>query len=100
MSQTLQQKLNDVLVGGLKGGVADLETLANGHVCGHVISEEFEGLDFDDRRSRIRKLTDQAVQDGRLRSDEVIQISTLLTYTPGEWTVVSYVPNPNPPTID
>ena len=89
MPQTLQQKLNDVLTQGLDCDLADLETLSNGHVCGHVVSKEFDGLDFECRRKRIRDLIDQAVQDNRLTRQEALQISTLLTYTPIEWSGAS-----------
>lgn len=86
--QTIQQKLTVIVRNRLANGDADLETLPNGHVCGHVVSSEFDGRDYEDRRERIRAVIDECVKDGDLTQSEAAQISTLLTYTPDEWSVV------------
>lgn len=80
----LQSKLEELLKTGLENGQADLETLPNGHVCGHVISKEFKGVSYDERRQRIREILDK-----KLNPAEIANVSTLLTYTPEEW---SYEP--------
>lgn len=85
---TIQEKLTEILRKQLANGNADLETLANGHVCGHVVSSEFVGRDYEDRRMRIREVIDECVTAGDLTRDEVVQISTLFAYTPDEWSVV------------
>ena len=77
---TVEKKVNDALTARLREGRADLETLPNGHVCGHVISPEFEGLSYQDRYRRINEILER-----ELNQDELIQVSTLLTYTPKEW---------------
>ena len=84
---TLQEKLENIIEQELKDGKADLETLENGHVCGHVISSEFEGQDYEQRRMRIREILDDSVQHDVVAADELTQVSTLLTYTPAEWSV-------------
>jgi len=83
----LQAKLDSLLTGALKSASTDLETLSNGHVSGHVISGEFDGLDYEERSQRIGQIVDQAVKDNRLSHEEAMSISTLLTYTPAEWSV-------------
>jgi len=89
MSQRLQGKLARLLKEGLKEGKADLETLPNGHVCGHVISSEFNRLDYQERRRRIRRVLDRAVSEGKLKASDLLRVSTLLTYTPAEWFVAT-----------
>ncbi len=86
--QTLQERLKPLLESGLPDGEADLETLSNGHVCGHVISSAFEGLSYADRRQRIRAVLDRAENNGELTAEDIRHVSTLLTYTPAEWSVV------------
>ena len=81
---TLQSKLEGLLKTGLEDGQTDLETLPNGHVCGHVISKEFEGASYEERRQRIREILEEKLDPAELAS-----VSTLLTYTPEEW---SYEP--------
>ena len=93
MSNALQLKLKKILEEGLRDGIADLETLPNGHVCGHVASTEFDGCDFEDSRKRIRVLLDRAKAEGRLTADELLKVSTLLTYTRDEWSVAGTNPN-------
>jgi len=84
---SLQTKLDSLLTGALKNARTDLETLSNGHVSGHVISSEFDGLDYEERSQRIDEIVDQAVENNRLSREEALSISTLLTYTPAEWSV-------------
>jgi len=76
-----------VIESGLSAGRAELETLANGHVCGHVISSEFENLDYEARRDRLRLVIERAGAARKLLEAEILRISTLLTYTPEEWSV-------------
>ena len=77
-----QQKLTELFNSQLADGMADLETLANGHVCGHVVSSEFNEMTYEQRRVRLKEITEQA-----LSPEELLKISTLLTYTPEEWSV-------------
>ena len=87
--QALQEKLKSILQSDLADGEADLETLPNGHVCGHVISSEFEGCDYEARRAKIREVLEKNIQSGKLTKEEHLQFGTLLTYTPAEWSVVT-----------
>ncbi len=84
---SLEEKLITIVKTRLDGE-ADLETLENDHVCGHVISPHFVGLDFHDRRQLIKKAIQEALRQGELNDDDMPLISTLLTYTPAEWSVV------------
>jgi hypothetical protein len=84
---TLADKLTRIIQSELEGTV-DLETLPNGHVCGHVVSPRFEDKDYQDRRLLIRDALLKHVQQGDLTDDEHGRVSTLLTYTPDEWNVV------------
>lgn len=83
---TLLEKLKAV-VEEMLDGEADLETLPNGHVCGHVISPHFRDKDYEDRRALIKQAIEEGRQAGRLDATDVQRISTLLTYTPEEWSV-------------
>ncbi len=85
---SLEERLRGILIEGL-GGEADLETLPNGHVCGHVISPQFEGLDYENRRKKIRELLDAKQEAGDLSKEDRLNVSTLLTYTPAEWSVAT-----------
>lgn len=78
--ESFEEKLKRLFEENLKDGQARLETMANGHVSGHVVSSEFRGMTYEKRRARLRQLT-----EGALSKAELIQISTLLTYTPEEW---------------
>ena len=78
--ETLQGKLESILSRNLADGRTELETLPNGHVCGDVISSDFAGKSYEERRKHIRNIL-----DGALSRDEVAQVSTLLTFTPQEW---------------
>ncbi len=89
---TLEQKLNRIVKEDLQGS-AELETLPNGHVCGDVVSPFFEGKDYHDRRVIIREALRKHVDNGEISPDEQLQVSTLLTYTPAEWSVVSAADN-------
>lgn len=93
MPASLENRLKTILERELDDGWADLETLSNGHVCGHVVSTEFAGCDYEDRRKRIRTVLNHALQGGELNSPEMLQVSTLLTYTPEEWSVASTNPD-------
>jgi acid stress-induced BolA-like protein IbaG/YrbA len=86
---TLEEKLKNLLEANLADGLADLETLPDKQVCGHVVSSEFRGKDYGTRRQRIREVFEVARDDGRLTAEEFLHISTLLTYTPEEWDVVT-----------
>ena len=77
---TFEQKLKQVIEASLEGAEARLETLPNGHVCGHVISPEFDGKSYEERRARLKEITERS-----LAEQELLKISTLLTYTPDEW---------------
>ncbi len=89
MPERLQDKLARLIEQRLKRGKADLETLPNGHVCGHVISSEFEDKDYERRRVRIREMLDEALTEGELEQADLLSVSTLLTYTPEEWSVAT-----------
>lgn len=80
----LKKILNTVLTTELKDCVTDLETLPNGHVCGHVVSSEFKRKSYAQRRNRIKKALEL-----HLSKNQMLKVSTLLTYTPEEWSVVS-----------
>ncbi len=77
---TLVDKVSQIVRDNLADGQPDLEELPNGRVCGHVISSAFDGKDYECRRSILRR----ALEAG-LNPDEMIKISTMLTYTPEEW---------------
>jgi acid stress-induced BolA-like protein IbaG/YrbA len=81
----LATRLKQVLEAGLQQGQAHLDTLSNQRVYGQVVSPEFDGQDYEARRGRIREVLDQAQQAGVLTREDLAQISTLLTYTPDEW---------------
>ena len=85
--EALAVKLGRVIESALSSGRAELETLGNGHVCGHVISSEFKDLDYEARRDRLRQVIEQARANQQLSEAEILRISTLLTYTPEEWSV-------------
>ncbi len=80
----LQQQIERILTSELKNCVTDLETLFNGHVCGHVVSPEFRRKSYEQRRNRIMK-----VLDAQLSKDQMLKIGTLLSYTPEEWSAVT-----------
>lgn len=86
---TLAQRLKTLLEAALQDGFAELETLPNGHVSGDVVSAEFAGKDFESRRLRIRKVLESSNQAGDLTSEDLANVSTLLTYTPDEWSAVT-----------
>ena len=88
MPASLETKLAEAVRTRLDGEV-DLETLPNGHVCGHIVSRQFQGLDYEQRRGKIRDALQSARTDGELTDQEMLQVSTLLTYTPEEWSVAS-----------
>lgn len=78
----LQQKIELIVKENLAGGEVHLETLPNGHVCGDVISSAFEDKDYESRLAQLNK-----VLKDNLSSEELVNVSTLLTYTPVEWNV-------------
>lgn len=84
---SLQERLASVIEMALREGRADLETLPNGHVCGHVISPEFLDKTFEERRQYLRTIIEAS---DKLDDSDREKISTLLTYTPDEW---SYEPS-------
>ena len=79
---SLEEKLSQALTRRLRDGQVDLERLPNGRVVGHVVSSEFDGLSYDDRRKRLWQIIDE-----ELTAEEARQVSTLLTYTPEEWNI-------------
>lgn len=81
----LEARLMKLLRRQLDAGGSDLETLPNGNVCGHVVSKRFEGCDYAERRSMIREVINESRRNGELSAADITKISTLLTYTPGEW---------------
>ena len=81
---TLQQRIQKILTTKLKGCVTDLETLDNGDVCGHVVSSEFRRKSYQQRRNRIKKVLEE-----HLSANQMLKVSTLLTYTPEEWSAVT-----------
>ncbi len=82
MAKTLEKKLKTCIEQGLRGGHAELETLSNGHVSGLVVADEFEGLDYEQRRKLLRQLFNE-----KLSAAERKNIDVLLTYSPAEWNV-------------
>jgi acid stress-induced BolA-like protein IbaG/YrbA len=78
----LEKKVKRIIEGGLEQGVADLETLSDGYIVGHVISPEFEDVAYAKRRRMVWKLLEESLSPKELR-----QISVMLTYTPNEWGV-------------
>jgi len=85
----MKGELESILGRGLKDGRTILEDLPNGHVGGYVITPEFDQLDFEARRKRIRTLLEKAVSEGKLDKSQLLQVSTLLAYTPEEWSVAT-----------
>jgi len=79
--------IKGVLEAGLGDCEAFLDTEPNGHVTGHVVAGEFDNLSYEERRKRIRAVVDDAVASGKLTEDDALKVSTLLTYTPNEWSV-------------
>ena len=80
--ETLLHKLQRLITHNLRQGQADLELMQGGLIVGHVISPEFSGRTFASRRNIIKKkVIDQ------LKPTEQKRVSTLLTYTPAEWSV-------------
>jgi acid stress-induced BolA-like protein IbaG/YrbA len=76
----LAEQIKTVIETKLKDGYADLETLPNDHVCGHVVSSEFRAKSYEDRRKQIAEVLSQ-----HLDNDQMSYVSTLLAYTPEEW---------------
>jgi len=85
--EALHEKLMRIIAEDLRGK-AELETLPNGRVTGDVISPQFEGKDYADRRALIRDAITRRVDSGYLTPDEAVNVDTLLTYTPDEWDVI------------
>jgi uncharacterized tellurite resistance protein B-like protein len=85
--ETLEPKLKRLIEAGIPETEAHLETLPGGHVCGDIVSTRFRDLDYEQRRNLIRAVWEQALARGDLTPDEHLAISTLLTYTPEEWSV-------------
>ena len=81
---TLQRQIETILASELKNCVTDLETLFNGHVCGHVVSSEFRRKSYEQRHRRIMK-----VLEAHLSKKQMLKVSTLLSYTPEEWNAVT-----------
>jgi acid stress-induced BolA-like protein IbaG/YrbA len=82
----LSTKTKRVIESGLQQCEAFLDTEL-GRVTGHVVAGEFDQLDYDARRKKIRAVIDQAVASGELTQTDALSVSTLLTYTPDEWKV-------------
>ena len=78
--ESFQKKIENLIQQSIREARVELETLSNGHVCGHVISPEFDGVSHKDRRLRVREVLEEG-----LARDEMLNVSTLLTYTPAEW---------------
>jgi acid stress-induced BolA-like protein IbaG/YrbA len=83
MQTSLEHKVKVNIENGLEQSMVELETFPTGSVSGHVVSPEFRGLDYEERRARIRAVLEQT-----LTPEELMKVSTLLTYTPEEWSVV------------
>lgn len=84
---SLQEKLEAIFQKHLEDGNAELETLPNGHVCGHVITPEFDSKSYEERRARVRIILEKSVEEGNITDQERLNVSTLLTYTPDEYGV-------------
>lgn len=84
---TLEAKLTKIIRSKLADGDADLETDSDGFVGGHVISSEFDGKEYAERRQRVRQVFNDSVREGHLTEAELKKVSLLLTYTPEEWNV-------------
>ena len=84
---SVSEKIKRVLEGGLRECKAILDAEVNGRVTGHVVAGEFDDLTYEIRRQRIRTVIDRAVVSGTLTKQDALSVSTLLTYTPEEWTV-------------
>jgi acid stress-induced BolA-like protein IbaG/YrbA len=80
--ESVKDKLRRVIVENLREASADLETLPNGRIVGHIISSDFDGLSYAERRERLWRVIDE-----EMNREEVEQLSTLLTYTPEEWNI-------------
>ncbi len=79
---SLEKKIKKCIRRGLRDGHAELETLPSGRVSGFVVSSEFDGLDYDQRRLLLGALFDQ-----ELTPAERHNVGVLLTYSPAEWNV-------------
>lgn len=78
LQETLEEALKKVMSDAT---LEDVEILPNGHLCGHVISAEFSEMDHVERRAKLREAID------RLKEEDRIRISTLLTFSPDEYNV-------------
>lgn len=85
---SLEDRLRNALRAEPLNARGDLEALEDGKIFGHVVSDSFVDLDYEDRRKLIRVAIEKAVQSGSLTTDDVQNISTLLTYTPAEWDTI------------
>ena len=79
---TLKERIEKLIAASLREGRADLETLPNGRIVGHIIARDFEDRSFEDRRRML-----WGVLNSHLTAHEKMQVSTLLTYTPEEWDI-------------
>lgn len=87
MVEEVIRKVKGLLEASIGQCEAFLDAESNGHVTGHVVAGEFDGLSYEERRKRIRAVIDEAVASGKLSEDDALKVSTLLTYTPNEWSV-------------
>lgn len=69
ISRLIREELN---------GEVELHT-SGCYTYGHVISPEFEGKTYEDRRNRLEEVVE------RLNKKERSRIGTFLAYTPREW---------------
>lgn len=81
--ETLEQELTKLFKRELRDGSAELDTLPNDHVYGHVVSSEFDAMNYEQRRARLKEILDAS----ELEAEQLLKVSTLLTYTPEEWSV-------------
>lgn len=87
MAQDVKDRIARVIRDGIDGCETFLETEPSGRITGHVVATEFEGVTYEARRNKIRSVIDQAVAASELSADDAGKVSTLLTYTPEEWSV-------------
>jgi hypothetical protein len=80
--EPLQDRIAKIVQDGLADGRAELETLPNGHICGHVISSDFTDLSYEARGKKLNELLRR-----HLSAEDMVGVSVLLTYTPEEFAV-------------
>ena len=76
----LKDKIERIVAEHFRDSRTDLEVSFRGRVGGHIITPEFDEIDYDDRRHRVKALLRE-----HLTPEEQLRISTLFFFTPYEY---------------